>query len=319
MSDIVVDSVGTYWVPHFIVGVLLFIIALVFGLGRRQPSATFLNRTLQQLTLSKKIRQSCDTWLFEFALPQKNMLLGLPTGKHVTIFAPNRKGIVEGEWNGRADKEKGAQINRKYTPVSPQYIAGKVEFLIKVYRKGAKAQWVDGGKVSQHFDSLEVGDQIKLEGPYGAIEYFGEGQFLKYNKPLKSVNEIGMIAGGSGITPMLQVIAHVVSEKGPEPRISLIYANQSVDDILLKRELDSFALDYPDKFKVHYTVDKLSDEERKNWNGSVGFVTKDMIQTHLPGSGDSIALLCGPKPMTEGVCKTVLSELGYADTSILEF
>ena len=69
-------------------------------------------------------------------------------------------------------------------------------------------------------------------------------------------SHISMIAGGTGITPMYQVIQAVLkgSRAGRDAtRLSLLYANVSPDDILLRDELDALAAAHPDSFKVWYT------------------------------------------------------------------
>ncbi len=53
------------------------------------------------------------------------------------------------------------------------------------------------------------------------------------------VRKLGMMAGGTGITPMLQIISAVMRESGgfgnsSQIEMSLIFANKSEDDILLR-------------------------------------------------------------------------------------
>jgi len=45
----------------------------------------FLDKTRQKVTLSEKIQLSHDTYIYRFALPKKNMMLGLPVGKHFKV------------------------------------------------------------------------------------------------------------------------------------------------------------------------------------------------------------------------------------------
>ena len=99
-----------------------------------------------------------------------------------------------------------------------------------------------------------------------------------------------MIAGGTGITPMLQIIRAALKNPQDPTRLSLIYANVNYEDILLKNELDELADKYPSRFNVFYVLNNPP----TGWMGGVGFVSKEQIATHLPASHDNIKiLLCG--------------------------
>ena len=87
-----------------------------------------------------------------------------------------------------------------------------------------------------------------------------------------------MIAGGTGITPMLQIIRAALKNPLDRTKISLIYANVNVEDILLRTELDELARKHKDRFKVYYVLNNPP----PNWKGGVGFVTKDQIEQYLP-------------------------------------
>ena len=123
------------------------------------PQATsFLDRTRQHVSLSEVIDLSHDTRLYRFALPYGSMALGLPTGKHIKLFAPAGRLVgasVAGEWNGRADPEASkGEIERKYTPTSSDLDLGILDLVVKVYRGGVKfadggVRFPDGGKMSQ--------------------------------------------------------------------------------------------------------------------------------------------------------------------------
>ena len=86
--------------------------------------------------------------------------------------------------------------------------------------------------MSQHLDSLKVGDTIDMKGPKGHMEYLGRGRFTVklLRKPLEErrAKHFGMIAGGTGITPMLQVANAIFKDsKDKTTTISLLYANKS--------------------------------------------------------------------------------------------
>ena len=96
--------------------------------------------------------------------------------------------------------------------------------------------------------------------------------------------------------------------------ISLIFGNRTVDDILLKDELDQFKQNYPERFNLHYTVDV---KPESNWGYSVGFVTADLIKQQLPAPGeDTIILYCGPPPF-EDMMQKHLTALGH--TTVFKF
>jgi cytochrome-b5 reductase len=86
----------------------------------------------------------------------------------------------------------------------------------------------------------------------------------------------GMIAGGTGITPMLQIIKAILGNPDDKTQIDLIFANVNAEDILLKEDLDELAETH-DNFRVHYILNSPPE----NWSGGVGFVTADIIKVFL--------------------------------------
>lgn len=186
---------------------------------------------------------------------------------------------------------------RSYTPISSDDDRGHFKLLIKSYEKG---------NISRYLSLLTLGQTVRVKGP--------KGQF-KYEAGL--VAHLGMIAGGTGITPMLQIIRAIMKNPKDKTKVSLIYANVGFEDILLKSELDDLANRHPERFEVYYV---LNIPPAQGWNGGVGFVTKDMIAKYIhppeptmkllmcgelcrfprPGcAADSHAFILGPPPMME--------------------
>lgn len=60
-----------------------------------------------------------------------------------------------------------------YTPVSSDNTIGFVDFVIKVYFANVHPKFPDGGQMSQHLESLQLGDTIDVRGPKGALQYKG--------------------------------------------------------------------------------------------------------------------------------------------------
>jgi cytochrome-b5 reductase len=127
--------------------------------------------------------------------------------------------------------------------------------------------------MSQHLDHMKVGEVIDVKGPKG---------LFTYTPNMKRA--FGMLAGGTGLTyvpnvltnstcsaahplllllllsecrPMLQVIQAILKNPEDRTQVSLIFANVTEDDILLRSTLEDLAAKHPDRFKLHYTLDKV--------------------------------------------------------------
>ena len=230
--------------------------------------------------------------------------------------------IISNFTNSYLVDSNGKGVQRSYTPISGDETPGEVTFCIKIYKANEHPKFPNGGQMSQHLDSLKIGDTIEMRGPKGHMEYKGKGSFTVklLRKPLESrkAKHFGMIAGGTGITPMLQVIHAIVRDPNDEVKVSLIYANQTEDDILVREELESLVKDYPDRFTLHYTLDHPPSE----WIYSTGFITKEMIQKYLPApAADKTTqiLMCGPPPMIKFACVPNLEALGFSEAEMFTF
>ncbi|NXO04054.1 NB5R3 reductase, partial [Rhinopomastus cyanomelas] len=276
-----------------------FIYAGILWLFRKpQPAITLKDPEVKYaLRLIDKEEVSHDTRRFRFALPSTDHVLGLPVGQHIYLSA-------------RVD---GALVVRPYTPVSSDDDKGFVDLVVKVYFRNIHPKFPDGGKMSQYLDSLKIGDTIDFRGPSGLLVYHGKGNFAirpeKKAEPVtKKVKYVGMIAGGTGITPMLQIIQAIIKDKDDPTVCHLLFANQTEKDILLRSELEEIQAQHPGRFKCWYTLDRAPE----GWDYSQGFVNQEMIRDHLPPPQDDVLILmCGPPPMIQYACVPNLDKLGY--------
>jgi cytochrome-b5 reductase len=151
---------------------------------------------------------------------------------------------------------------------------------------------------------MKEGDYLSVKGPKGRFHY----------KP-NQVRAFGMIAGGTGITPMYQVARAILENPEDKTKIYLIYANVTYDDILLKEDLDRFATDYPDQFKVYYVLN----QPPVQWNGGVGYISKGMLEANCPPPADDVQILrCGPPPMNKAIAGHC-DALGYTKEMQFQF
>eukprot|EP00817_Percolomonadidae_sp_ATCC50343_P001707 CAMPEP_0117423900 /NCGR_PEP_ID=MMETSP0758-20121206/4422_1 /TAXON_ID=63605 /ORGANISM="Percolomonas cosmopolitus, Strain AE-1 (ATCC 50343)" /LENGTH=274 /DNA_ID=CAMNT_0005207347 /DNA_START=12 /DNA_END=836 /DNA_ORIENTATION=- len=215
---------------------------------------------------------------FRFSTGSENASLGLPAGLHIKLEAN-----IEDEY-----------VVRSYTPTSTVDTKGHFDLVVKVYPQG---------KMSQHLAKMSVGDKIDIRGPFGLHEY-------KANTHKK----LGFIAGGTGLTPCLQVIQEICNNPEDKTECSLIYANVTQDDIIVKDMIDDLAKKHDKQFKVHYVLDKPP----ANWTGSEGFVTTNIIKAHLPPPSEEVKIgMCGPPVMVRFMKKSKLACVDHQSWYVL--
>ncbi|XP_066523025.1 NADH-cytochrome b5 reductase 3 [Hoplias malabaricus] len=276
---------------------IIDLIRRLFGF-KRPPAITLEDPNVKYaLRLVDKEIISHDTRKFRFAL-KPDHVLGLPVGQHIYLSA----------------KIDGNLVVRPYTPVSSDDDKGFVDLVVKIYYKNTHPKFPEGGKMSQYLDSLRIGDTIDFRGPSGLLVYQGKGVFaIKPEKKLppviKTAKHVGMIAGGTGITPMLQIIRAIMKDPKDQTICYLLFANQSEKDILLRPELEEIQANHSDRFKLWYTLDKVPDD----WEFSQGFINEQMVRDHLPLPGDdTLILMCGPPPMIQFACNPNLDKVGHS-------
>ena len=262
-----------------------------------------------------------------------------------------------------------AMISRAYTPITDIDTLlteeGYFDLIIKEY---------PGGEFSPLFHRMVIrppknnsndsnmnnnsnNDTMQFRGPIVTLPY----------KP-NIVRCVGMIAAGTGITPMYQLIRTVLLNSSSssvtsssssttrnnnnencnnnnndlvdQTRLVLLYANKSVEDILLKDELDQLMKQYPNQFLVHYIVEEEgkkrinksnTEDDTINANRnekeqrkesycaptstiSIGRVNASTIKEYLPSSTDNDVsiLICGPNGMLNFLCGSAIHNRGTA-------
>jgi cytochrome-b5 reductase len=194
--------------------------------------------------------------------------------------------------------------------------------VIKVYFKDVHPRFPEGGKLTQFMEAMKLGDTIDAKGPLGEFIFdasppreLGTPELTHARSNEKQpFDKIGFIAGGSGITPVLQVLTNLLVD--PKRKVSawVLYANQTPDDILCGDILNALAKDK--RVKIWYTVDRPSDD----WQYSKGFINEQMVREHLPPAGpNTLVMMCGPPPMIKFACIPNLEKHGYTDKSYFSF
>lgn len=248
----------------------------------------------------------------------KNEVIGKNVHK-VTLDFPNPSHVLgmtsAGMLMVQGDKRDGSgSIARPYTPVSRNDTVGKLELVVKDYP--------DVGNVSSYVCRAPIGSSISVKGCFTKIEVLPN----KWKK-------VGMISGGSGLTPCLQVAEELLSHPEDRTEITLIFCNSSPEAIFLKEHIDGLVSRSNGRFKVHYCVDAAEGA----WDGLTGYVTESMVKEYLPApeGDDNIIMVCGPPPMYKAICgpkvfpkgkppsqgevSGILKNLGFTSGAVFKF
>lgn len=259
------------------------------------------------LEVDAKVPLSHDTILLRLKLDSAKHQCGLPVGYHV---------YLRGERNGEPGAKK---VMRAYTPSSLNGTLGFVEFVIKVYFPNDHKDYPEGGALTRFLNEVNVGDFVDAKGPAGEIKYDGRGALWVHGTK-RRVQRLTMLAGGTGVAPMLQMIVAILSDPEDETEIRFLFANKTEKDILLRYTLDRLQAEHPRRFQVHYTVSRHDE----TWSGLRGRVTRDMISQTCFTAGyaenkRTVALLCGPPLFETETCVPALKALGYAAEDIVRY
>lgn len=81
-----------------------------------------------------------------------------------------------------------------------------------------------------------------------------------------------MVAGGTGITPIFQIIQYCCDNEKEDqrPGLHLLFANRTENDILMKQILDTYAQKNKN-IKVYYSVDQSI---TNGWTGFTGYINE---------------------------------------------
>lgn len=215
-----------------------------------------------------------DTKTFRFELPPDATLDMLP-GDFLYVHA-----TIDGK-----------TVKRAYTPSSLPGITGYFDLTVKRY---------ESGLVSRYIHDRRLGDTILMSGP-NAGGHWVDGM----------AKQVGFVAGGTGITPMISIIRWLLSQR-IDAELFLIFANKTEADIIFRREWERYVRECPNFHCYH-----LLEYPPVGWRQGAGRVTPDVLRQHLPPPGpETCIFLCGPPPMVDAV-ETMLMDMGYPQDTII--
>ena len=212
-----------------------------------------------------------------------------PRVKTITLAVPDWTGHRPGQHvDVRLTAEDGYQAERSYSIASaPQ----------EVRRLALTVERIEDGEVSPYlFDQLTVGDKLELRGPIGGY-FVWEAQM---GGPLL------LIAGGSGVVPLMAMIRHRAALKSAIPT-RLLYSSRSYDEIIYRDEL-ACLLNGGTQLQVSYTLTRT---QPPGWTGYRRRIDADLLrEVAWPPDERPLVFICGPTPFVENAAENFVA-LGY--------
>ncbi|MBI4790896.1 MAG: ferredoxin reductase, partial [Chloroflexi bacterium] len=205
----------------------------------------------------------------------KSFTLALPA------WSPHKAGQ---HYDIRLTAPDGYQAQRSYSIASEPERAGEVDLTIEK---------IEDGEVSPYMhDVLRVGDQIEVRGPIG-------GYFVweaKMNGPLM------LIAGGSGVVPLMAMVRHRAAAQSHVPT-RLLFSSRTPDDAIYFAELEQLRGSM-DGLEVFHTFTRV---QPPGWKGYARRIDKEMLSEGAKPLGKTPQIfICGPTPLVEAAANTLV-------------
>jgi len=184
----------------------------------------------------------------------------------------------------RLTAEDGYQAQRSYSIASEPEREGEVDITV---------ERINDGEVSTYLhDVLIPGDRIEARGPIG-------GYFVweaSMTEPLL------MIAGGSGVVPLMSMIRHRAASAAKNPT-SLLYSSRNFEDVIYYNELEKLQ-SANDRLQIFHTLPR---SQPADWKGFGRRIDQDMLKEVAQPLGRSVQVfICGPTLLVEAAANTLV-------------
>jgi ferredoxin-NADP reductase len=206
----------------------------------------------------------------------------------LTIDVPAWPGHLAGQHvDVRLTADDGYQAQRSYSIASPP----------EDPRVAITVERLDDGEVSPYLvGELKPKDKLELRGPIG-------GYFVwkaEDRRPLL------LIAGGSGVVPLMAMIRHRATTRASNPTC-MLYSSRSLEDVIYRAELEHLVA-ADGMLRVSHA---LTRSQPPGWRGYSRRLDRAMIQdVAWPEKDDPQVFICGPTPFVEAAA-SLLVDHGY--------
>jgi ring-1,2-phenylacetyl-CoA epoxidase subunit PaaE len=239
-----------------------------------------------ELIVANKLQQTSDATEITFNIPENlSQEFFFKPGQYLTL-----KTSINGE-----------SVRRAYSICSSPLIKNQISVAVKK---------VDNGKMSNFLNNnLTIGNTIEVLPP--------EGRFTPDLSP-NNHNHLLLIAGGSGITPMMSIMKTALS-LNPNASISLLYANRDVNSILFHKEINSLQSEFPNNLSVYITLDQGNPNDAHLIGQLNPQNVQNLASSIIKNQNNTEVYLCGPSPMMDAVTKGLINSGIPQQNIIIEY
>ncbi|OGU24005.1 MAG: hypothetical protein A2580_10485 [Hydrogenophilales bacterium RIFOXYD1_FULL_62_11] len=198
--------------------------------------------------------------------------------------------FLPGQWVDLSITLDGTPHTAGYSITTSPLHSDQIELAIKASARHPLARWVH--------ETARVGDRVTVTQGQGPFVYLPEMS-----------DNVVLIGGGVGITPLLSIFRHVRDAALPT-QAHLVYSVSDSSEILFHDELESAVRSHPN---LHLSITVTQPDP--HWHGLTGRI--DPVKLHaLDVPDDTLYYLCGPKGMVEDM-STLLHGLGVPMSRII--
>jgi ferredoxin-NADP reductase len=160
---------------------------------------------------------------------------------------------------------------------------------------------ISDGEVSPYLSEvLQAGEQLELRGPIGG----------HFTWTAEDGGPLVLIAGGSGIAPIMSMLRYRKEVDSPTP-VTVLLSFRTVIEIIYRDELSRLATD--PGVTVAYTLTRA---HPANWSGFDRRIDVPMLmEVFGPPAEGALAYICGPTGLVEASANALVA-LGYTPESI---
>jgi ferredoxin-NADP reductase len=194
----------------------------------------------------------------------------------------------------------GERLRRAYSLASPRLPDVARHITVKRIQDGRVSNLLN--------DTIAEGAELHVLGPSG-----------NFTVEPRAVNQrhLVMIAGGSGITPIMSILETVLRVE-PDSSVTLIYGNRGWDDVIFRDRLAALCEEHGKRL----TVDHVLEDPPEWWTGESGLLSGDILESRLEAleihdDGVQRYFICGPTPMMDAAHE-VLARRGIDPGRIAE-